>query len=824
MALLPIAEYKNQIINTIKENQVTIIVADTGAGKSTQVPQYLLEAGYEVVVTQPRRLAARTVAERVASEWGGKFGDIVAFRTAMERNDSKNTRCLFVTDGLALIRELLGIRKPNTILVIDEVHEWNLNIEVLVAYAKWLIQENSSVKIVLMSATVESDKLSAYFNNAPVINVPGRLYPIEDRNPRSEMFAEVSDLLRQGRNVLVFQPGKGEIGRMINDLLYSTINAEILPLHSELSSAEQAMCFKSYKRPKCVVATNVAQTSITIDDIDAVVDSGMERRTELADNVEGLYLKPISFADSKQRRGRAGRCRQGIYIDYCPNDDRREFAEAEIHRTLLDQTVLRLAKEGFNAETLEFFHQPDRQAIHQAKESLRLIGCMDENDRVSRIGEEVAKLPVSVKYGRMLVEAKRLGVVGDILTIISILEVGGITNRKNPFWQTLCQRETDSDLLAQLMIYKASIGQNNGWLADNGVHMKSLRKAQKIRGHIYDGIRHDVKVESTGNRKDILRAIAAGLVEHVFRKVYNTTYLNGKGPGRRLNNESVVSPRNMWLVGIPFDLNTVKGETINLITMATAVTPELLVEVAPQLVREEKHLSPTYDVYRDQVVSVTKRYFANHLLDERTVIDRDHPDAAVLKTSALNEHLWHSWRRPVGTIIRPAVGVDEHLAQVTKVIYGRCKVTGERLFAYGTLICDPFLPNHLPLKEEWTRDPKEADGWKQNTDEWLKTRKQSLKDANLMSEFASIESSIRELWQNCRRDESVDGPTIEKVRQFYFAVTSYSVSEKRTILEETKNKLEELKALIAAAKQIKPKPATLQSTGKLGLTSFADLQ
>jgi HrpA-like RNA helicase len=295
------------------------------------------------------------------------------------------------------------------------------------AIPKRQIEAGADFKVVLMSATLEADKLAAFFNGAPVIEVPGRLFPVEVKTPSMRLIDDVAALVSAGRNVLVFQPGKQEITETCAALERMEVNAEILPLHGELSPEEQAKCFRHYGRPKVVVSTNVAQTSVTIDDIDAVVDSGMERRIELVEGVEGLYLKPISLADSKQRKGRAGRTKPGIYIDHCGASNRPDFSVAEIMRKRLDQTVLRLAIAGFDMEELEFFHQPEKSEIHDARQTLIGLGCMKADGSVTKIGKFVNRLPVSVQYARMLVEAERLGVVDDVLTVAAIMEMGGIT-------------------------------------------------------------------------------------------------------------------------------------------------------------------------------------------------------------------------------------------------------------------------------------------------------------------------------------------------------------------------------------------------------------
>ncbi len=820
---LPIAEYKAKIVETIRENQVTIIVAETGAGKSTQVPQYLLEAGHEVIVTQPRRLAARTLAERVAFENGSELGDVIGYRTAMERLHSRQTKCLFVTDGLALIRELIGSRRSETILVIDEVHEWNLNIEVLVAYCKWLMKKNKDIKIVLMSATIEAEKLSAYFNDAPIISVPGRLYPIKDREPSSDILGNVMTLLCEGRNVLTFLPGKNEINRMVNDLKSSDINAEILPLHADLSPQEQAQCFRSYSRPKCVIATNVAQTSITINDIDAVVDSGLERRKELESGVEGLYLKSISLSDSNQRRGRAGRCRPGIYIDHCPDDDyhRPKFAEAEILRSLLDQTVLRLAKEGFDAEELDFFHQPDRQAIHQARESLKIIGCLDEKNQVTNIGMRVAKLPISVKYGRMLVAAQDLGVVSDVLTIVSILEVGGIIDRKNYSWRMMTDGELESDLLAQLAIYKASHNQDYKWLGRSGVHVKSLRKVREIRGHIFDGINKDMKISSTGKREDIIRAITSGLVEHVYKKSYGG-FVNGDVP-RQMSRDSVVPTYSSeWIVGIPFDLNNEKGK-LRLVTMATVVNPKLLMEVAPQLVRKVEHLQPRYDALKKCIVSNTQTFFSKHLLDEDTVDDPNHPDAAAITANALNQQQWLDWKRPVNLIPHPKIDDKTEIPEIIEASYGRCSTTGVNLIAYGVLELSAWYLSSINYSELWTRNREDAILARENSIKFLNENRLETKARSLHREISDIRTRVNKLWHEYVCNSEIDDLTKNKLNNLYISVSGYSSTEVMEKTEVINKTLSEIELVIKQLDQKKLRPAVLKSTGNRGLNSFASL-
>ena len=636
-ANLPIVTFRAEIVEAVNSNPVTVIQAETGAGKSTQVPQYLLDEGYDLVVTQPRRLAARTVAQRVAEEYGEDLGLTIGYRTAVDRKDSETTRCLFCTDGLALVRELIGAGVGGkTILVLDEVHEWNENVEVLVAWAKRQIDDGADFKVVLMSATLEAEKLSAFYNSAPVISVPGRLFPVEEKQAGYQLVDDVADLVRQGRNVLVFQPGKQEISETCAALARMQVSAEILPLHGQLTPEEQAKCFAHYTRPKVVVSTNVAQTSVTIDDIDAVVDSGMERRIELVDGVEGLYLKPISLADSTQRKGRAGRTKEGIYIDHCGAMDRPQFPVAEIMRKRLDQTVLRLAIAGFDMEELEFFHQPNKSDIHDARQTLIGLGCMTSQGGVTRIGKFVNRLPVSVQYARMLVEADRLGVVDDVLIVAAIMEMGGITvpppsrNRPDrPDWRYMVPHERESDVMGQLHVWMLAKDMSKDEMKRKGISLRDYFRAKEIREHLKDAIKPFFELGSSGRREDILKAVCAGMVDHLFKYSYGY-YRNGEGIDRELGTASVVRGAD-WLVGKPFDLQikTRRGEMVlKLIELASKVDPAWLVEIAPQLVEEKTGLSPQYDPEEDTVVSTTQTFFNGQKVCEVQVADGEHPEAA----------------------------------------------------------------------------------------------------------------------------------------------------------------------------------------------------
>lgn len=630
---MPIADFKSTILETISQSPISILVAETGAGKSTQVVQYLVDEGYQPLITQPRRLAARTVATRVAQERGEELGGTFGLRTSTDRVVSQNTKALFCTDGLALVRELMGAGRNYDVLIIDEVHEWNENIEVLVAWAKREIAQGAKFKLVLMSATLEAERLAEYCGGAPVISVPGKVFPVEVREPKPTMIESVKELLDERRNILIFQPGTNEIHQMIEAVRGLNIDAEVLPLYSELEPGEQKKCFKSYDKPKVIVATNVAQTSLTIEDIDAVIDSGLEKRIEVVDGVEGLYLRPISLADSKQRSGRAGRTKPGIYIDFCPTTERSEFSVAEIERVRLDMAYLRLAIAGIDMEQLEFFHQPSKEALRETKRAHIALGTITEDGEVTPIGREVAKLPLSVNIGRMVVEAKKRGVLADVVTIAAILEVGGIVSHKSTEWHSLTGGERESDLLAQLAVFKAIEGMRTNEMREKGINTRSYYRAKEIKRSIRDTVLRNGAYKTSGERAELLKCICAGMVDNLFEhRGYGNLMNNGE---RRIGKGSVVqlTRSDPWVVGLPFDLEVTNSRgqhVLNLITLATKVDLQVLEEVAPHLVREVTGLDPKYNPKIDAVESTCRRFFNSVCVKESREPDADHPDAARL--------------------------------------------------------------------------------------------------------------------------------------------------------------------------------------------------
>lgn len=646
---LPIFAFKDEILDAIEQYYVTILVAETGAGKSTQVPQYLYEAEWKPVITEPRRLAASSLAARVAYEMRTPLGgNMVGYKTAHDYRCSRDTEVLFVTDGIAVMNEFFGEGQTHDILVIDEMHEWNLNQEMLAAMVKSMLKEGDFghlSSVLIMSATLEAEKLSAYFDDAPIIRVPGRVFPVEDIQPRSKNIVdEISNCVSQGRNSLVFFPGKGEIQKAQKKLEEKKVPAIVLPLHGELSPEDQALVFKNYDQPKVVLSTNVAETSVTVDGIDAVIDSGKERRIETIRGVEGLVLRTISEMNSLQRKGRAGRTKPGIYIDMNTHPHRDKFPKAEIERRLLDHVVLVLARAGIDAEEYEFYHQPPLGKIQEAKLLLQRLGCLDEKMEITDIGKKVVQLPCAARFGRMIVEAQKHGVVDAVIDIVAILEQKGITLSKHKgeavshLWRGLAGGETESDALAQLQVFCEAHEIDRKKLSDHGINKKAYFRARQSSRLLRRSLKGKVEITKKFDREGILMSVAAGLLDQIFIRGLEMTQVDDQfAPRRKLGKESVVRFKGdqPLCVGIPFDLELEDkwGDkyTLCLLNMVTALPIERIKTLIPDRIKVEMEKDTLQYNHLDDKMTIDGKLYIDGFYRARFSVDaRDHESAAEL--------------------------------------------------------------------------------------------------------------------------------------------------------------------------------------------------
>ena len=449
---LPVHEKLEEIKKAIAENQVTIICGETGSGKTTQLPKICLELGRGAAGlighTQPRRLAARSVAERIAEELKSEIGSAVGYKVRFTDHTSRDACVKLMTDGILLAETQTDryLAAYDTI-IIDEAHERSLNIDFLLGYLKQLLPRRPDLKVIITSATIDAERFSQHFNGAPVLEVSGRTYPVEilyrPLTSKDEDDAEVEltdaivdaadELARYGEgDILVFLPGEREIREAAEALRKSTLrrNDEILPLFARLSHAEQHKIFHpSGAKRRIVLATNVAETSLTVPGIKYVIDTGLARvkRYSARAKVEQLHVEKISQAAARQRSGRCGRVSAGVCIRLFSEGDfnsRPEFTDPEIVRSNLAAVILRMAalKLG-DVAAFPFLEMPDSRYINDGFQVLLELGAVNEHNGLTKLGEQMARLPIDPKIARILLAAKKHDCMAEILVIASALSI-----------------------------------------------------------------------------------------------------------------------------------------------------------------------------------------------------------------------------------------------------------------------------------------------------------------------------------------------------------------------------------------------------------------
>ncbi len=454
---LPVSGRRADIAEALSGHQVVIVAGETGSGKTTQLPKICLALGRgrDAMIghTQPRRIAARSVAERIAGELGSELGELVGYQVRFTDRTSKASRIKVMTDGI-LLAELQHdpqLRRYDT-LIIDEAHERSLNIDFLLGYLKRLLPQRPDLKVIITSATIDPERFSRHFDDAPIIEVSGRTYPVEIRyRPLMDLdeVDEDGDVLVRDQteaveeavaelmtatdgDVLVFLPGEREIRDTADALKRRSEDQrrgfDIVPLFSRLSAAEQHKVFERHTRRRVVLATNVAETSLTVPGITAVVDTGLARisRWSARTKVQRLPIEPISQASASQRSGRCGRTEAGVAIRLYSEEDfeaRPEFTDPEILRTSLANVILQMASLGLGEVAgFPFVEPPDQRAVRDGVSLLEELGALNKS-RLTKLGRRLARLPIDPRLGRMVLEADRLGCLREILVIAAALSI-----------------------------------------------------------------------------------------------------------------------------------------------------------------------------------------------------------------------------------------------------------------------------------------------------------------------------------------------------------------------------------------------------------------
>lgn len=448
---LPVAAHAEEIAELIKAHQVVIIAGETGSGKTTQLPKICLQAGRRAIAhTQPRRIAARSVATRLASELGVELGGMVGYQVRFTRKAGRRTRVKVMTDGvlLAELAQDRELRRYDTI-IIDEAHERSLNIDFLLGYLKRLLAIRPQLKLIVTSATIDTARFSEHFDGAPILEVSGRSYPVEVRyaplgeRDQSDGIAEAVAELLTGPgdgDVLVFLSGEREIRDAAEALEGLGLGAEIVPLYARLSAAEQQRVFEAHSTRRVVLATNVAETSITVPGIRFVVDTGTARisRYSARTKVQRLPIEAISQASANQRAGRCGRLGPGIAIRLYSEEDfaaRPEYTEPEILRTNLAMVILQMAQAGLgDIASFPFVEAPPGAQIADGIRLLEELGALSGGRRrgplrLTRTGQMLAQLPLDPRLGRMVIEAADRGCLREVLVIVSGLAIPDVRER-----------------------------------------------------------------------------------------------------------------------------------------------------------------------------------------------------------------------------------------------------------------------------------------------------------------------------------------------------------------------------------------------------------
>jgi ATP-dependent helicase HrpA len=651
---LPISGRRQEIADAIRSHQVVVVAGETGSGKTTQLPKICLEMGRGVRAmighTQPRRLAARTVAQRIADELGSPLGEAVGFSVRFNDHVSERTLVKLMTDGILLaeVQRDRRLMRYDT-LIIDEAHERSLNVDFLLGYLHELLPRRPDLKVIITSATIEPRRFATHFSGAPIIEVSGRGYPVEiryrplevpvsaaaDDDPddpdheivRTEIRDEVDAIVdaiheletEPPGDVLVFLSGEREI-RDTAEALSNIKNTEVLPLYARLPTAEQHKVFAAHTGRRVVLATNVAETSLTVPGVRYVVDPGNARISRYSRRlkVQRLPIEPISQASAAQRAGRCGRVAPGVCIRLYSEEDyaaRPPFTDPEILRTNLAAVLLQMAAlELGDVEEFPFLDPPDRRSVRDGVQLLQELGAFDEHGEIADLGRRLARLPVDPRLGRMILAAGAEGCVREVLVLAAALTIPD--PRERPAEREAAARQSHarfadehSDFMSYLNLWGYLREQRNE-LSGNAfrrmcrnefLHYLRIREWQDLVGQLR-GIAREIGVVESDEPADAVQvhaALLAGLLSHVgMRREEANEYLGARNSRFLLAPGSSLSKRPpRWvMVAELVETSRLYGRT------AARIQPEVVERVAGDRV-QRTYSEPHWDAKRGEVMA-----------------------------------------------------------------------------------------------------------------------------------------------------------------------------------------------------------------------------
>jgi len=591
---LPIAARREELLDAIANHQVVVVAGETGSGKSTQLPKMCLELGRGAAGfighTQPRRLAARSIAERVAEEIGTNVGELVGYTVRFNDEVGPDTLLKLMTDGILLaeMQRDRDLRRYDTI-IIDEAHERSLNIDFLLGYLKQLLPRRPDLKLIITSATIDTARFSEHFDNAPIVEVSGRTFPVEMRysplgdpdDPTAEALDQTEGICKAVRelqrdiagDILVFCAGERDI-RDASEALKSLHlhDTEILPLYARLSAAEQHRVFEAHSKRRVVLATNVAETSLTVPGIRSVIDPGNARisRFNRRTKVQRLPIEPVSMASADQRAGRCGRVGPGVCIRLYAQDDfdnRPEFTEPEILRTNLASVILQMTSLRLgDVESFPFVEPPDTRAIRDGINLLEELGAVDperegrqgRNGWLTPTGRRMARIPLDPRLSRIVLEADSLGCLREVLVIVAGLSIQDPREHPSGKEQVADEfhsryRDPDSDFMSYLHLWEhlraerraRSGNQFRKMCRSEYLHFLRIREWQDVHGQLRR-VCDDLGLRRSRNDAPpdlIHRALLAGFLSHIGFLPADPKAAQAKSAGKRPSRPPVAEYR-----------------------------------------------------------------------------------------------------------------------------------------------------------------------------------------------------------------------------------------------------------------------------------------
>ncbi|UZA67983.1 ATP-dependent RNA helicase HrpA [Pseudomonas viridiflava] len=648
---LPIAAKRDEIKDALLKHQVLIIAGETGSGKTTQLPKICLEIGRGqhglIGHTQPRRIAARSVASRVAEELATPLGALVGYQVRFEDQSDSNTLIKLMTDGILLAETQHDrfLERYDTIIV-DEAHERSLNIDFLLGYLKTLLPRRPDLKVIITSATIDLQRFSEHFNDAPIIEVSGRTFPVDTwyRPLTSEQdeegnsveddltvdqailatLEELADFERSERkspgDVLVFLPGEREIRDAAEMLRKAQLrHTEILPLYARLSPAEQQRIFQSHSGRRVVLATNVAETSLTVPGIRYVIDTGTARisRYSYRAKVQRLPIEAVSQASANQRKGRCGRVEPGLCVRLYSEEDfnaRPEFTDPEILRTNLAAVILQMLHLRLGEITdFPFIEPPDGKAISDGFNLLQELSAVNRENQLTPLGRQLARLPVDPRMGRMLLEAAKQGSLQEVLIVASAMSVQDVRERPPERQQAADQahaqwKDADSDFAGLVNLWRGFEEQRQALTASplrnwcrrnflNYLRLREWRDSHRQLSLICRDLQLTVNKEPADYPK-FHKAILSGLLSQIGQKADEGDYLGARQRRFWIHPSSGLGKkRPQWLMTAEL------VETTKLYArMVAKIDADWIEPLAGHLIKKN-HFEPHWEKKRGQVVA-----------------------------------------------------------------------------------------------------------------------------------------------------------------------------------------------------------------------------